>query len=227
MSKVTKRNKKIKELIDKNKFYSLPEAVSILKKIPCAKFDETVELTFNLNIDPKQSDQLVRGTIILPHGTGKKMRILVFCNGEDVKKAEEAGADFAGSDEFIQKINSGWLDFDGVVATPEMMKDIAKLGRVLGPKGLMPNPKIGTVTKDIAKAVKELKGGRVEFKSSKDGNIYMITGKISFEESAIIKNAESIIEIIKKSKPASVKGTFIKNIYLSTTMGCGLKLNFS
>ncbi|MCK5306541.1 MAG: 50S ribosomal protein L1 [Candidatus Omnitrophica bacterium] len=224
MAKLTKRQKKINELVDKDKLYSLNEAVSTLKKFPQAKFDETVELSFNLHIDPKQSDQLVRGTVILPHGTGKSVRVLVFCKGEDVKKAEAAEADFVGSDELIKKINGGWMDFDVIVATPEMMRDISKLGRVLGPRGLMPSPKAGTVTKDIEKAVKELKGGKIEFKNSKNGNIYLAIGKISFDEAALADNAGCVIEIIKKSKPAVVKGVFIKGIFLATTMGCGLKI---
>ncbi|MCK4519098.1 MAG: 50S ribosomal protein L1, partial [Candidatus Omnitrophica bacterium] len=209
------------------KLYSLNEAVSTLKKIPQAKFDETVELSFNLHIDPKQSDQLVRGTVILPHGTGKNVRVLVFCKGEDVKTAEAAEADFVGSDELIKKINGGWLDFDVVVATPEMMRDISKLGKVLGPRGLMPSPKAGTVTKDIEKAVKELKGGKIEFKNSKNGNIYLAIGKISFDEAALVDNAGCVIDIIKKSKPAVVKGAFIKGIFLATTMGCGLKIELN
>lgn len=225
MSRLTKKQKKINEIIDKDKTYDLKEAVSLLKKIPKAKFDETIELSFSLNIDTKQSDQLVRGTVILPHGTGKERRILVFCKGEDVKKAKDAGADFAGLDEYIQKINSGWLDFDAIIATPEMMRDISKLGKILGPRGLMPNPKTGTVTKDIEKAIKEIKKGKLEFKSSKDGNIYMAIGKISFEESAIIDNAHCVIDAINKSRPTSVKGNFIKSLHIATTMGCGLKLN--
>lgn len=224
MRKLTKKRKKIDEVIEKNKLYNLEEAVSLLKKIPRAKFDETLELSFNLNIDPKQSDQLIRGSVILPHGTGKERRVLVFCEGKDEERAKDAGADFVGSSDLIKKINSGWLDFDAVVAIPEMMRDISRLGKILGPRGLMPNPKVGTVTKDIEKAVKELKGGKVEFRSSKDGSVYMAIGKISFEESAIVDNARCIINAIKKSRSSSIKGIFIKSIYLSTTMGCGLKL---
>jgi large subunit ribosomal protein L1 len=225
MAKLTKRQKQINELIDKNKTYSLEEAVAIIKKFPKLKFDESLELSFNLNIDSKQSDQLVRGTLILPHGTGKETKVLVFCKGEDVKTAKDAGADYIGSDDLVQKISGGWLDFDAVVATPDMMKDISKLGKVLGPRGLMPSPKAGTVTKDISKAVKELKSGKVEFKTAKDGNVYLAIGKDSFEEKALVENARLVIDTIKKSRPVAVKGTYIKSIYISTTMGGGIKLN--
>ncbi len=225
MSKLTKRRRKIEELVDKKKIYSVEEAISILKKVPPANFDETIEVCFNLNIDPKQSEQLVRGTMVLPHGTGKDIRILALVRGEDASKAKEAGCNYAGADEFIQKISSGWIEFDAVVATPEMMRDISKLGKVLGPRGLMPSPKAGTVTKDIKKAVKELKSGKIEFKSGKDGNIYVSAGKISFDEKALVENVNAIIEAIKKTRPQAIKGIFIKNIHISTTMGCGLKLN--
>ena len=225
MPKLTKRQRKIEELVDKKKIYSVEEAISILKKVPPANFDETVEVCFNLNIDAKQSDQLVRGTMVLPHGTGKDIRILALVRGEDASKAKEAGCNYAGADEFIQKISSGWIEFDAVVATPEMMRDISKLGKVLGPRGLMPSPKAGTVTKDIKKAVKELKSGKIEFKNGKDGNIYITAGKISFNEKALVENVSAIIEAIKKTRPQAIKGIFIKNIHISTTMGCGLKLN--
>lgn len=224
MTKFTKRQKNIQELIDKTKEYSIEEAVAIIKKMPHAKFDETVELYFNLNIDSKQSDQLVRGTMVLPHGTGKERKILAFVKDKDVKQAKEAGADYAGADELIDKVNSGWLDFDAVVAIPDMMKDISKLGKMLGPKGLMPSPKAGTVTKDIQKAIKELKKGKLEFKSGKDGNIYITTGKVSFDEKKIIENIRTVVTAIKKARPQSVKGIYIKTIYISTTMGCSLKL---
>lgn len=224
MPKLTKRQRKIEELVDKKKIYSVEEAISVLKKIPHANFDETVEVCFNLDIDPKQSDQLVRGTMVLPHGTGKDIRVLALVKGEDASKAKEAGCNYAGADEFIQKINSGWIEFDVVVATPEMMRDISKLGKILGPRGLMPSPKAGTVTKDIKKAVKELKSGKIEFKSGKDGNIYITTGKISFDEKALVENVNAIIEAIKKTRPQVIKGIFIKNIHISTTMSCGLKL---
>jgi large subunit ribosomal protein L1 len=224
VAKLTKKQKEIQKLVDKSKEYTVEEAVSILKKILKANFDETVELYFNLNIDPKKSDQLTRGTVVLPHGTGQKMRILVLARGEDVNKAKEAGADFAGNDEFISKIKSGWLDFDAVVATPEMMRDLSILGKVLGPRGLMPNPKAGTVTEDIKKAIEELKKGKLEFKSGKEGNIYMSVGKISFDEKALVDNICAVVDAIKKTRPQSVKGVFIKSIYISSTMGCGIKL---
>jgi len=212
-------------MVDKNKTYKLEEAVSILKKTPAAKFDETVELAFNLNADHKQSDQMVRGTVTLPHGTGKKIKVLVLCKGEGAKDAQAAGADYVGGDDLIAKIISGWIDFDVVISAPDMMRDVGKLGRVLGPRGLMPNPKTGTVTNDLASAVKAAKAGRIEFKLDKLGNINNAIGKISFEEKAICDNATSIINSINKARPHSVKGKFIKNISISTTMGPGLKLD--
>jgi large subunit ribosomal protein L1 len=225
MAKLTKRQKISRELIEQDKQYELQEAVALLKKLPKAKFDESVELAFTLNIDAKQSDQLIRGTLLLPHGTGRETKVLVFCKGEEVKHAKDAGADYVGADDLVQKISGGWTDFDAVVATPDMMKDISKLGKVLGPRGLMPSPKAGTVTKDIAKAVKELKSGKVEFKTAKDGNIYLAVGKLSFDENAITENANLVIETIKKAKPATVKGTYIKSVFMSTTMGSGIQLN--
>jgi len=226
MPKPTKRTKEIEKIvIDKTKAYTLQEAISILKKVPHVKFDETVELAFNLNVDPKQSDQMVRGTVILPNGTGRSVRVLVLCKGEGLNAAKEAGADYIGADDLIAKINSGWVDFDVVISSPDMMKDVGKLGKVLGPRGLMPNPKTGTVTNDLGRAVKERKAGKVEFKLDKQGNINIGIGKISFEEKAICENAETIISAVIKSRPQSVKGKFIKNISISTTMGPGLKLD--
>jgi large subunit ribosomal protein L1 len=224
MSKLTKRQKQIQELIDKDKEYTPEEATDILKKMPHANFDETIELYFILNVDSKQSDQLVRGTVILPHGTGQKIKVLALTRGEDIKKAQEAGADYAGADEYIEKISSGWLDFDAVIATPGMMKDMAKLGKILGPRGLMPSPKAGTVTENIASGIKELKQGKVEFKSKKDGNIYLTAGKVSFDRKAIVDNVRTVINAIKKARPKSVKGNYIKKIYLSTSMGGSLKI---
>lgn len=226
MPKPTKRTKEIEKIaIDKTKAYTLQEAISILKKVPHVKFDETVELAFNLNADPKQSDQMVRGTVILPNGTGRSVRVVVLCKGEGLNAAKEAGADYIGADDLITKINSGWVDFDVVISSPDMMKDVGKLGKVLGPRGLMPNPKTGTVTNDLGRAVKERKAGKVEFKLDKQGNINIGIGKVSFEEKAICENAETIISAVIKSRPQSVKGKFIKNISISTTMGPGLKLD--
>lgn len=225
MARLTKKAKEVQKIIDKNKAYKLEEAVSLLKKAPRAKFDETVEISFSLNVDPKQSDQMVRGTVTLPSGTGKKIRVLVLCKGEGANDARAAGADYVGGDDLISKISSGWIDFDVVISSPDMMRDVGKLGRVLGPRGLMPNPKTGTVTNDLAGAVKAAKAGRIEFKLDKLGNINNGIGKISFEEKAICDNAMSIINAVNKARPHGVKGRYIKNISVSTTMGPGFKLD--
>lgn len=225
--KLTKRQKEIQKIADVEKVYSLEESVSVLKKTPHAKFDETVELAFNLGIDPKQSDQMVRGTLMLPNGTGKKVRVLVLCKGETASSAKEAGAEYVGGDDLIAKISSGWTDFDVVISSPDMMRDVGKLGKVLGPRGLMPNPKTGTVTNDLARAVKEAKAGKIEFKLDKQGNINVGVGKISFEEKAICENINTVVSAINKSRPQTVKGRFIKNLSVSTTMGPGLKLDLA
>jgi large subunit ribosomal protein L1 len=225
MTRLSKRVKEAQKAVDKDKAYPLEEAVSILKKAPRAKFDETVEIAFNLNADPKQADQLVRGTVTLPHGTGKKVRVLVLCKGEGANDAKAAGADYVGGDDLIAKINSGWTDFDVAISAPDMMREVGKLGRVLGPRGLMPNPKTGTVTNDLAGAVKAAKAGRIEYKLDKLGNINNAIGKISFEEKAICENAVSVINAVNKARPHGIKGKFIKNIAISTTMGQGLNLD--
>lgn len=225
MARLSKRVKESQKITDKNKVYVLEEAVAILKKAPRVKFNETVELAFNLNADPKQADQLVRGTVTLPHGTGKKVRVLVLCKGEGANDAKAAGADYVGGDDLIAKINSGWIDFDVVISAPDMMRDVGKLGRVLGPRGLMPNPKTGTVTNDLTGAVKAAKAGRIEYKLDKLGNINNAIGKISFEEKAICENAMSIINAVNKARPHGIKGKFIKSVSVSTTMGPGLKLD--
>jgi large subunit ribosomal protein L1 len=222
---VSKRKKEIAKLVEKNKAYTLKEAISILKNQPPLKFDQTVGLSFKLGVDPKQTDLVVRGTITLPHGTGKTKRVIVFCRGEEYKQAKEAGADFVGADDLIAKINSGWLEFEVAVSTPEMMKDVGKLGKVLGPRGLMPNPKSGTVTTDLAKAVKEIKGGKVEFKMDKQANIHLGIGKLSFAENVIYDNANALIEAVLKARPSSLKGEYIRNIHLTSTMGPGIKLD--
>ncbi|MBU1913550.1 MAG: 50S ribosomal protein L1 [Candidatus Omnitrophica bacterium] len=227
MAKLTKRQKEIQKIADIEKTYSIQDAVSVLKKIPHPKFDETVELAFNLGIDPKQSDQMVRGTLMLPKGTGKKVKVLVLCKGEAGNAAKEAGAEYVGGDDFVAKISSGWMDFDVVISSPDMMKDVGKLGKVLGPRGLMPNPKTGTVTNDLGRAVKEAKAGKVEFKLDKQGNINIGVGKISFEEKAIRENIDTVVGAVNKARPQSAKGRFIKNISVSTTMGPGLKLDLS
>ncbi|MBU1007018.1 MAG: 50S ribosomal protein L1 [Candidatus Omnitrophica bacterium] len=222
---MTKRAKEFEKIVDKKKTYTLEEAVGIFKKAPRAKFDETIDLSFKLGSDPKQADQMVRGTVNLPNGTGKTVRVLVLCKGEGANGAKEAGAEYVGGDELIQKIASGWVDFDVVVSAPDMMRDVGKLGKVLGPRGLMPNPKTGTVTNDLERAVKEAKAGKIEFKLDKQSNINTSVGKISFDESAICQNAMVVINAVNKARPHGIKGKFIKHIAISTTMGPGLKLD--
>jgi large subunit ribosomal protein L1 len=220
-----KRYNEASKLVDSKKEYKLPEAVEILKKLPKAKFDETLDLAFKLGVDPKQSDQMVRGTVSLPHGSGKKVRVAVFAKGEAAEAARTAGADFVGMEDLIKQIQGGWTDFDVAVATPEAMQEVRKLGKQLGPKGLMPNPKTGTVTDDTAKAVKEVKAGRVEFKMDKAGNVHVAFGKLSFEKAAIEENAKAIISTLAHAKPASSKGKFIQSCTLSSTMSPGLRID--
>lgn len=228
MARLTKREKEInKVIVDREKPYPIHEAVSLIKKAPHAKFDETVEISFNLGADSKQSDQMVRGTVMLPYGTGKKIRVLVLCKGEAANSAKEAGAEYVGGDDLVAKIAGGWMDFDVVISSPDMMRDVGKLGKVLGPRGLMPNPKTGTVTNDLGRAVKDAKAGKIEFKLDKQGNINIGVGKISFEEKAICENIETVVNAINKARPQTTKGRFVKNIAISTTMGPGLKLDLA
>jgi large subunit ribosomal protein L1 len=224
MRKISKKYKESLKLIDKSKTYQLEEAVSILKKMPSLKFDQSVDIGIQLNVDSKKSDQLIRGTVVLPNGTGKTKRIAVFCKGEAENEAKEAGADVVGGQELIDKVTGGWLDFDVAVSTPEMMRDLSKLGKVLGPKGLMPSPKTGTVTTNIAQAVKELKAGKVEFKTDKQGGIHVLVGRISFESSKLVENIKILIDAVSASKPPSVKGNLIKSISLASTMSPGFKI---
>lgn len=203
---------------------SLTEAINRIAKAPKVKFDETVELHFNLNVDLKSSDQGVRGTVVLPHGIGKKVKVAVFCKGDLSSKAEAAGADYVGANDLIDKVAGGFMDFDVIIATPDMMRDISKLGKVLGPRGLMPTPKAGTVTTDVERAVKEVKAGRVEFKSDKQGGIHLGIGKRSFPSNNLVENAQYVIEAVNHAKPNSVKGNLIKSLALSTTMGPGIKV---
>jgi large subunit ribosomal protein L1 len=221
--------KTVQALYDAAKTYSLKDAIAIIKKAPKLKFDETVEIAARLSVDPKQSQSAsIRGTVALPHGTGKKVRVVVFCKGEEEKKARDAGADFVGAEDIIAKVQGGWSDFDVAIATPEMMKDIAKLGKILGPRGLMPNPKSGTVTMDTAKTIKEVKAGKIEFKMDKQAGIHAPLGKMSFTEDALFKNALSLIEAIMAAGPqGGPKGQHVKSLYLSTTMGPGLKLDLN
>src|SRR5499427_5354616 len=215
----SKRYRKALEVVDKKKSYPLKSAVEVLTKFPKAKFNETVDLAFRLGVDPKQSDQMVRGTVPLPHGSGKVVRVLVFAKaGAAADAARAAGAEFVGFDDMIKKCNEGWSDFDVAIATPEAMIEVRKLGKVLGPRGLMPNPKTGTVTDDTAKAVKEVKAGRVEFKVDKAANVHVIVGKASFKPEQIEENARAVIEAVAKARPNAVKGTYINSCTLSATM---------
>ncbi|MGH9737089.1 MAG: 50S ribosomal protein L1 [Candidatus Acidiferrales bacterium] len=205
--------------------YQLEEAAELLRKAHFVKFDETVELVVNLGVDPKQSDQMVRGTVVLPHGLGKSKRVLVIASGEKVREAQEAGADFVGGDDMVQKITEGWTDYEAVIATPDMMKSAGKLGKVLGPRGLMPNPKTGTVTFEVAKAVKEIKAGKVEFRLDKTGIIHSPVGKISFAAKTLAENAQALLSAIVKAKPAAAKGKYVKKITLTSTMGPGVLID--
>src|ERR1700691_1353493 len=214
----SKRFKKALEVVDGKKTYPLKEAVGVLAKFPRAKFNETIDLAFRLGVDPKQSDQMVRGTVPLPHGSGKTVRVLVFAKGAAADAAGAAGAEFVGFEDMIKQCNEGWAEFDVAVATPEAMVEVRKLGKVLGPRGLMPNPKTGTVTEDTAKAVKEVKAGRVEFKTDKAGNVHVIVGKASFNGVQIEENARAVIEAVVKARPASVKGSYLQSCTLSATM---------
>jgi large subunit ribosomal protein L1 len=203
----------------------LTEAVKLVKQTACAKFDETIVVSSHLGVDPRHSDQLVRGTVVLPHGTGKTLRVLVLCKGEKEKEALAAGAEFAGADEYVKKIQDGWLDVDAIVATPDMMGEVGKLGRVLGPRGLMPNPKSGTVTFDVAKAVKELKAGKIEFRVDKGANVHAPVGKASFDEAKLLENVRAFLRELMRAKPAAAKGHYIKSLTMSATMGPGIILD--
>ncbi len=214
----SKRYKKALEVVDARKSYPLKEAVGVLAKFPKAKFNETIDLAFRLGVDPKQSDQLVRGTVPLPHGSGKTVRVLVFAKGQAAEAATAAGAEYVGFEDMIKKCQEGWADFDVAVSTTEAMSEVRKLGKVLGPRGLMPNPKTGTVTDDTAKAVKEVKAGRVEYKTDKAGNVHVIVGKASFKPEQIEENARAVIEAVAKARPQSVKGNYLHSCTLSATM---------
>lgn len=227
MGNMRERSKRYKEslkALDNTKTYTLKEAISWLKKLPKPKFDESMDLHFSLSIDPKKSDQLVRGTVLLPHGTGKKIRLAVFCKGEHETIARNAQADYVGGVDLIDKVANGFLDFDCAIATPEMMKDLAKLGKVLGPRGLMPSPKTGTVTNDIAKAIEDVKKGKVEFRVDKQCGIHLSVGKMSFAEDKLYENASVVIEALNEARPTSVKGKFVKSMFISSSMNPGLRL---
>jgi large subunit ribosomal protein L1 len=212
------------KLVEKDKAYQLKEAITALKKFTPPKFDGSVDLHFNLNVDSKKSDQMVRGTVVLPHGTGKKIRVAVFCKGEHEHEAREAKADLIGGLELIDRVAGGFLDFDCAIATPEMMKDLSKLGKVLGPRGLMPSPKTGTVTNDIKKAIEDVKKGKVEFRVDKQGGVHLSVGKISFNEDQLYENASRVIEALTEARPTSVKGKFVKSLSIAASMNPGLKL---
>ena len=225
MPKTGKRYKEALAQVDRDRLHSAGDALKMLKSLPAAKFDETVELNLRLGVDPRKADQMVRGAVSLPKGTGKTIRVAVFAKGEQAKIAEEAGADVVGDDDLAERIQGGWLDFDAAVATPDLMPVVGKLGRVLGPRGLMPNPKSGTVTPDVGKAVSDLKGGLVEYRTDRNGNLHLIIGKRSFEEGDLAVNYVTAMDEIIRAKPAAAKGRYLKSITLSTTMGPGLRID--
>jgi len=225
MAKVSKNRAKVDEIVDRTRKYSVEEAASLVKKAKFAKFDETVDIAVRLGVNPKHADQMVRGAIVLPHGTGQTVRVLVFARGEKDREAREAGADFVGADDMVAKVNEGFMDFDRVIATPDMMGAVGKLGKVLGPRGLMPNPKVGTVTFDVATAVREAKGGKVEYRVEKAGIVHARVGKSSFQEKALAENALAIINALVKAKPSTAKGTYLRSITLSSTMGPGVRVD--
>ena len=227
MSKHSKRYRSIAEKVDGSKEYSLDDAIALSVETATAKFDETIELAVRLGVDPRQADQNVRGTVVLPHGTGKSVRVLVFAKGEKETEAREAGADYAGSDDLIQKISEGWLEFDRAVATPDMMGAVGKIARILGPRGLMPNPKVGTVTFDVAKATEELKAGKVEYRVEKAGIVHIPIGKKTFGAEKLGENAKTLLDSLIKLKPASAKGSYLRGISISATLGPGIKVDTS
>ncbi len=220
-----KRYEEASKTFDRMQAYPLEEAIRLVKQNSRAKFDETIDFAARLGVDPRRADQMVRGTVRLPHGTGKSVRVLVLAKGEKEKEAQEAGADMVGSDEFVEKIKGGWLEFDAAVATPDMMSEVGKLGKILGPRGLMPNPKAGTVTFDVAKAVQDLKAGRIEYRVDRAGNIHALVGRASFEEPHLVGNVRVLVAELMRAKPATAKGRYIHTITLSSTMGPGVKVD--
>ncbi len=225
MPKQSKRFKKAQDAIEQDKLYTLKEALEMLKAAPAAKFDETVDIAINLGVDPKHADQMVRGAIVLPNGIGRTSRVLVFAKGDKEKEALEAGADYVGGDELAKKIQEGWFDFDRVIATPDMMGVVGRLGRVLGPRGLMPNPKLGTVTPNVGDAVRDQKAGKVEYRVDKAGIIHCGIGKVSFDADKLWENASALLDVILKAKPSSTKGIYMKKVNVSSTMGPGYKVD--
>jgi large subunit ribosomal protein L1 len=225
MTKIAKKRRAAVELIDQARKYTVEEAVAIVKKAAYTKFDETVDLAVRLGVNPKHADQMVRGAIVLPHGTGQKLRVLVFARGEKEREALAAGADVAGSDELVQRVQEGFMDFDRVIATPDMMGAVGKLGRILGPRGLMPNPKVGTVTFDLTNAVKEAKAGKVEYRVEKAGIVHARIGKVSFAEQALADNSMALIQALIRAKPSTAKGIYLRSITLTSTMGPGVRID--
>ena len=225
MAKPGKRIQEARKLIEQDKLYTLEQACEIIDQLPKAKFDETVDIALNLGVNPRKAEENVRGTVSLPHGTGKVLRVAAFCSGEKAKEAEEAGADFVGAQELVEKIQGGWLEFDAAVATPESMALVGRIGKLLGPRGLMPNPKLGTVTQDVGKAIAAIKGGRVEFRVEKNGIIHVGVGKVSFGSQKVSENVQTVLDAVMKAKPQTSKGTYLKSVYVSTTMGPGLALD--
>jgi len=225
MAKKGKKYLEAAKLVDRLTAYPVAEAIDLAKKTNFTKFDATLEVAFRLGVDPKKADQQIRGAVVLPNGTGKTQRVLVFAKGEKVKEAEAAGADYVGDSEYINKIQQGWFEFDVIVATPDMMGEVGKLGRVLGPKGLMPNPKTGTVTFDVTRAINEIKAGKVEYRVDKSGNIHVPIGKASFENEKLVENFQTVFETLLKVKPSAAKGTYMKNVTVASTMGPGVKVD--
>jgi large subunit ribosomal protein L1 len=225
MPKVSKNRAKAETVFDRAKKYPVGQAVGFVKQAKFAKFDETVDLAVRLGVNPKHADQMVRGAIVLPHGTGQTVRVLVFAKGEKEREARDAGADFAGSDDMVAKVSEGFMDFDRVIATPDMMGAVGKLGRILGPRGLMPNPKVGTVTFDVGNAVREAKGGKIEYRVEKAGIVHARIGKVSFNEKALADNASALINALVKQKPSTAKGTYLRSITVSSTMGPGVRID--
>jgi large subunit ribosomal protein L1 len=222
---MSKKHVNAKEKVDRTKQYDIKEAVDLIKQLSHSKFDETVDLAVNLGVDPRKSDQMVRGSVVLPHGLGKKIRVLVFAKGEKATEATNAGAEYVGAEDFVEKIQGGWLDFDKVVATPDVMGMVGRLGKILGPRGLMPNPKSGTVTFDVGKAVKDITAGRADFRTEKAGVVHVSIGKVSFENQKLVDNAKTVIKSIEKAKPSSSKGKYLKKISISSTMGAGIPVS--
>ncbi len=225
MAKLSKNRAKAEGLLDRTRKYSVEEAVALVKQAKYTKFDETVDLAVRLGVNPKHADQMVRGALVLPHGTGQTLRVLVFAKGDKEREAKEAGADFTGSDDLVAKVNEGFMDFDRVIATPDMMGSVGKLGRVLGPRGLMPNPKVGTVTFDVSNAVREAKGGKIEYRVEKAGIVHARIGKSSFTENALADNAKALIQALVRAKPSTAKGTYLRSITVSSTMGIGVRID--